>query len=299
MSWRRLIRLPRTARAIERDVDEELQFHLRAREEDLIASGVAPDEARRRARADFGDVDDARRYAASLDRRTELAQRRADYLGDLRQDSAYTLRSLRRAPGFALTAIATLALGIGATTGIFSEVNGVLLRPLPYPHPDQLYRVWTANRTADNPQAPVSAMDLDDWRAQRRAIADLGGYFWQDGGSGLDLTGDGEPERLSAIFITPGFFGALGVTPQLGRLPRDEELVRGGPDRFVLLTNAFWQRRFTGRRDIVGTTLTLNGEPFTVLGVLPATFGYPTAHADVVAAFSIFTDDQIPRLRFV
>ncbi|MFN8573022.1 MAG: ABC transporter permease [Gemmatimonadaceae bacterium] len=300
MNWRRLISLPRrTTGAIARDVDDELQFHLRAREDDLIAAGMSPEAARARARQDFGDVEDARRYATDIDRRTEGARHRRDVVGEFRQDVTYTLRALRSSPGFALTALATLALGIGATTGIFSVVNGVLLRPLPYPDAGQLYRVWTANKTAGALQATTSAMDLDDWRAQRERLVDLGGYWFQTGGSGLDLTGMGEPQRLAAVFITPGFFRTMGVAPVLGRLPRDEELVRGGPDRIVLLTHAFWQRQFGGRNDVVGRTLTLNNEAFTVIGVLPSSFAFPTPHADLFASFSLFTDDQIPRLRFV
>ncbi len=264
-----------------------------------MATGLSADEARARARLDFGDVEDARRYATAIDRRTEGDRRRHDFLGDLRQDVTYTLRSLRSAPGFALTALATLALGIGATTGIFSVVNSVLLRPLPYPAPEQLYRVWSANRTAGAVQVTTSAMDLDDWRAQRERLTDLGGYWFQTGGSGLDLTGMGEPQRLTAVFVTAGFFRTMGVTPELGRLPRDDELVRGGPDRVVLLTHAFWQRQFGGRADVVGRNVTLNNEAFTVIGVLPASFAFPTSQADLFASFSLFTDDQIPRLRFV
>lgn len=300
MKWKRLIDLPgRSARSIARDVDDELAFHLKAREEELLASGLSADDARRRALQDFGDVDEARAYATAIDQRTHSTRRRRDYLGELRQDVVYAIRRLRSAPGFTLAAVATLALGIGATTGIFSVVNSVLLRPLPYPDPGQLYRVWSANQTAGNLQGGVSAMDIDDWRAQREQIADLGGYWFQPGASGLDLSGEGEPQRLTAVFVTPGFYPALGVQPQLGRLPREDELVRGGPDRGLVLTHAFWQRHFNGRPDVIGQSLRVNGEPFAVLGVLPPSMVVPTAGADVFASFSLFTDDQVPRRRFV
>src|SRR4029077_3839902 len=104
-----------------------------------------------------------------------------------------------------------LALGIGANAAIFSVVDSVLLRPLPFPHPEQLLKVYSANRSAGTFRASVSPLDLDDWRAQRSTLADIGGFWYSDGGSGVDLTGDGEPQRLSATFIAPGFFSTLGV----------------------------------------------------------------------------------------
>ncbi len=300
MKWRRLIVLPRRdARTIARDVDEELAFHLREREDELVAAGVPREVARERARQAFGDVDDARRYATALDTRTASAHRRRDRMDDLRQDVVYAFRRLRRAPGFTLAALATIALGIGATTGVFSVVHGVLLSPLPYPAPEQLVRVWSANRSAGVDRASVSAVDVDDWRAQRQQVADVGAWFYQTNGTGLDLTGDGEPERLTAVFVTPGFFPVMGVTPLLGRLPRDDELVRGGPDRVVVLSHAFWQRKYGGQPSIVNTAITLQGEPFTVIGVMPPAFNWPGPGVDLYASFSIFTDEQIPRFRGV
>ena len=269
----------RSSRTIGDDVDTELAFHLQARTDELIALGHPPDEAKALALRAFGDVQDARTYIYRLDRQTESARRRKDLMGDLRQDLLYAVRKLRTSPGFALTAILTLALGVGANTAIFSVVNGVLFRPLPFPRSEQLYKVWSANPTAGLTEAAVSPVDLDDWRAQRRVIADLGGYWYGSGSSGIDLTGLGEPQRLAAVFVTPGFFSTLGVLPSLGRLPREDELVRGGRDRVVMLSHAFWQRQFGGDPAIVGTSLTLGGEPYEVLGVLPRTFTYPADHA--------------------
>ncbi|MFI5233958.1 MAG: ABC transporter permease, partial [Gemmatimonadales bacterium] len=246
---------------------------------------------------EFGDVDDARRYINQLDRGTESAARRKDYLGELRLDFTYALRKLRSSPAFTVTAIVTLALGIGANAAIFSVVNGVLLRPLPFPHPEQLLKVYSANRSAGNFRASVSPLDLDDWRAQRSVLADIGGFWYSDGGSGVDLTGDGEPQRLSAVFVTPGFFTTLEVAPAEGRLPREDELVRGGPDKVVVLSYGFWQRQYGSSRSVIGRTITLAGAPYQVIGVMPRTFAYPSDRVDAYVPYSTITDDMIPRIR--
>ncbi len=298
---RRLFQFTRRSRGrIRADVDDELRFHIEARTEALVAAGADPATARERAVREFGDVEDARRYLNDLDRHTESARRRRDYMGEFRQDLVYALRTLRSAPAFTVTAIATLALGIGANTAIFSVVDGVLLRPLPFPHPGQLVRVWSANQTANALQSGVSNLDLDDWRAQKRNVADVGGWFYQqDGGSGIDLTGAGEPERLGAVFFTPGFFGALGMVPEAGRLPREDEMVRGGNDKVVVLSHRFWVRQFGAQRAAVNTTITLNGAPYQVVGVMPASFLFPAEPVDVYVPYSTIPDDAIPHLRMV
>jgi len=279
------------------DVDAELQFHLDARARELVASGRTADEARAQAAREFGDVEDARRYLRRVDARVRAASRRERYMQDLRHDLAYAVRRLRAAPSFAATAVLTMALGIGANTAIFSIVDGVLLRPLPFPNPASLYAVYTANRTANMLQASVSAVDLDDWRAQRHAIEDLGGYWYGEGSTGVDLTGRGAPRRLSAVFITPGFFSTLDVRPRVGRLPREDELVRGGRDSVVVLTSGFWAREFGESPSVVGSTIMLNGTPYDVLGVLPADMRFPTGGADVFVPYSTIPDSGIPRIR--
>jgi predicted permease len=217
----------------------------------------------------------------------------------LRQDITYALRKLWSAPGFAVTAILTLALGVGANTAIFSVVHGVLLRPLPFPRPEQLHQVWSSNPSTGMLEGSVSPLDLEDWRAQRRVIADIGGYWYASNGSGVDLTGLGPPQRLSATFVEPGFFGALGVLPAIGRLPREDEMVRGGRDRVLVLSHAFWQRQFAGDPAVVGTTLTIGGEPYEVLGVMPRGFLYPAGDVEVWVPYSTIPDSAIPRQRWM
>ena len=288
----------RSERAIDRDVDEELAFHLAARTEELIALGHSPEEARAVALRAFGDLQDARRYISQIDRRTERERKRRDFVGEMKEDIVYAVRKLRSSPAFAITAILTLALGVGANTAIFSVVNGVLFRPLPFAAEEQLYQVWSSNPSAGVMESAVSPPDLDDWRAQRKVLADIGGYFYAAGGSGLDLIGEGEPQRLSGVFIEPGFFPTLGTVAALGRLPREDELIRGGRDNVIVLTHSFWQRQFNGAPDVLGKSLNLDGEPYEVIGVLPRAFTFPAEDAEVFVPYSNITDESIPRFRW-
>jgi hypothetical protein len=256
-------------------VDDEVRFHLDARADELVAGGMRGEDARAQALREFGNVDDARTYMSRLEERSQTEGRRKRHMSEFGQDVRVALRRLRAAPAFTLAAVLTLALGVGANAAVFSVVNAVLFRPLPFPAAEQLYAVYSANRAAGQLQAGVSAVDLDDWRAQRQAIEDLGGFWYAEGSSGLDLTGRGDPRRLSGVFITPGFFSTLGVVPVQGRLPREDEMVRGGPDRVAVLSYGFWQREFGGASDTPGSTLMLGDAPFEVLGVLPAEFRFP------------------------
>jgi predicted permease len=224
--------------------------------------------------------------------------RLSDRLDDLKQDVRFAIRTLAKNPGFTAIAVLTLALGIGANSAIFSVVNGVLLEPLPYPHPEQLLRAWQNFTTSTSSEpGPISAVNLDDWRARRRVLADIAGYWFSDGQSGTDLTGAGEPQRLSATFVTPGFWNTLDVRPEIGRVPRDDEMVRGSNDKLVVLTHAFWQRQFGGARSVIGTRVTLGGDSYEIVGVMPPSFHFPSSHADVYIPFSTIPDNAIPRIR--
>ena len=228
--------------------------------------------------------------------RRDLSQR----FDGVSQDIRYALRTLAKNPAFTVVAILTLALGIGANAAIFSVVNGVLLKPLPFPHPEELIRVWQGE-TSDGKVNPgsVSPVNLDDWRARRRVLADIAGYFYNEGQSGTDLTSIGEPQRLDATFVTPGFWSTLGVKPQIGRVPRDDEMVRGSNDRLVVLSYAFWQRQFGGATSVIGKRLTLGGNSYEVVGVMPASFQFPAPRVEVFIPYSTIPDDAIPRLRGV
>ncbi|MGH9831537.1 MAG: ABC transporter permease [Blastocatellia bacterium] len=178
------------------------------------------------------------------------------------QDLRYGARMLIKKPGFTLIAVLTLALGIGANTAIFSVVNGVLLKPLPYRAPDELIRVFETSQT--QPKFPMSGGNFQDYRDQNSTLAGLALYTRQD----VDLSQDDKPERLAALRVSAGFFDVLGVQPLLGReFRREDEL----PDsnRVVILSHRLWQRRFNSDPGIVGRAVTLSGQPFTVVGVMP------------------------------
>ena len=179
---------------------------------------------------------------------TTLGRSWTERFDELKQDVRFAFRTLAKNRGFTTVAILTLALGIGANSAIFTVVNGVLLKPLPFPQPEQLLRAWQNSTGNEAQPGPISAVNLDDWRARRHVIADMGGYWFSDGQSGTDLIGNGEPQRLAATFVTPGFWATLGVNPMLGRVPRDDEMVRGSNDKLVVLSRAFWQRQFGSAR---------------------------------------------------
>ncbi len=186
-------------------------------------------------------------------------------LSDLR----YALRQLIKNPGFTTVAIMTLALGIGANTAIFTVFNAVLLQPLPFEKPEQLVRIY--NSAAQLERGPVSPANFLDWRAQNRVFQSIAAYA----GSDYTLLGRDLPERLLGARVTAGFFDLLGVQPSLGRIFRVEE-DSSGRNQVVILNHDFWQMHFGGRREIIGQILTLNDKPFTVIGVMPAGFSYPS-----------------------
>ena len=200
------------------------------------------------------------------------------------QDLRYALRNLVRQPGFAATAILTLALGIGATTAIFSVVNAVVLRPLPYREPDAIVAVRTLWTKTGLNSATVSAPDFHDWKAQNRSFDALAYYS----GGEAPVMADGNPDYATTYIVTPGFFDALGVGPRAGRLFTPEEEKAGGPLAAVI-TDAYWRRQFGARADAIGSTLKLGDQFFTIVGVLPPGLRFP-ARADVYAPAAFTTE---------
>ncbi len=191
-------------------------------------------------------------------------------MDDLIQDLKYSLRQLARKPGFSLVLFLTIALGVGANTAVFSVVDGVVLRPLPYPHPDRLTDVWTQFPSMDLMEFPASWPEFQDYRAASHSFASLGGWINQQ----RTLTGGDAPERLDVTFVTWEMWRVLGVEAELGRTFGKEEDAPGH-DGVVVLSHGLWERRFGSDPGVVGRTIQLDGATVTVLGVMPASFRFP------------------------
>ncbi|MDF2774479.1 MAG: hypothetical protein K0S86_3979 [Geminicoccaceae bacterium] len=286
----------RTKRQVASEIDDELAFHLARKTEALIAKGYAPADARLEAERQFGNLEYTKRYCRDEDVRREREARQTTMIDELKQDFVYALRALRSAPGFAAVALLTLALGIGANTAIFSVVRGVLLAPLPFPNAHEVVRVWQANPGENELRSQVSEPDYLEWIASTKRFASMGAYWYMPGGSGADLTGIGTPERVEGAYVTPGFFPTLGARAAIGRTLRDDETVVGN-DRFIVLSHGFWQRRLGSDRSIVGRALTIDGKPFTVVGVMPPDFTFPADRIDYWMPLTIMGPDAIGRQR--
>ena len=269
----RFLRLPWRSSARRRaDLEDELRFYFDMRTRELVEQGMSEPDARRAAVREFGDLEYTKRYCLAEDAMGTREERTTDLLAELRQDIAHGWRTLRRAPGFAAVALITLALGIGATTAIFSVVNGLLLRDLPYGDADRIVRIWGAHTDSKQYRSQVSAADFVDLKARQRAFATLGAFAWSSG----TYVGAGDPVQLSGARVDASVFPALGVRPFLGRTFVAGEDSTGANPTLVLGFGA-WRRVFGGDSSIVGKTINLSGRTRTVIGVLPPSFFFPTA----------------------
>ncbi|HEU4628588.1 MAG TPA: ABC transporter permease [Gemmatimonadaceae bacterium] len=259
-TWRRYARL--WGPDVRADVDDELAFHLETRAAEHVARGVPPAEARARARAEFGDLEAARRRCLAIDRERLRRRRRGEIGEAIRSDLRLAVRGLARRPGFTVVVLLTLALGIGANTAIFSVVHGVLLRPLPYAAPERLVALW--------PDHFVSNAELLYLRERMHTAERVETY---SPGWSVALTGAGEPAQLPGARVSTGFFDALGVPPLLGRTFRPAD-ARPSTSDVVVLSHALWRTRFGADPTIVGRRILLDGTPETVVGVMPPGFWY-------------------------
>ena len=253
---------------VESSLNDELRFHFDHQVQKLIAAGVPLAEARRRARLALGTADHIQeefRDASGV-----------RFLETLVQDIRFALRMLRKSPGFTAVAILTLALGIGASTAVFSLVDAALLKPLPFPHAERIVFPWRLPKHGVNlgfDVYPWGRLDFLFFSQQSKTFDALGAFL----SDSFNLTGTGEPERLNGLRVSTGFFPSLGVSPALGRTFTDQE-DRLGNAHEVVLGDALWRQRFGADPSILGRSIDLNGVPYAVIGVMPRGFVFPRAN---------------------
>ena len=245
---------------INQETDQELAFHLEMETQENLRRGMNPEEARRAARIRLGGLDQVKQACREV--------RELPWIGSLWQDLRHAFRTLARNPGLTAVVVITLALGIGANTAIFSIVNAVLMRPLPYAAPERL--VFPSQFFPRFNEGFILAADFLDWREQKEVFEQVSAYTTAH----FNLTGAAEPERVQGVRISPNAFRLLGIGPFLGPgFPLTED--RADDRRVVVLTHGLWQRRFGGDEEVLGEPLSLNGESFTVVGILPSVFHLP------------------------
>jgi len=256
------------------DIADELQSHVALHVEDNIRAGMTPQEARRRALLDLGGV--AQTEERYRDRRG------LPWLDALRQDAAYSVRVLRKNPGFTLTAIATLALGVGANTAIFSVVNAVLLRPLPFPAADRLVMVFATNIRSGTTTDVASHPDYLDW-SNAKSFERVGAYASRS----VTINGSGDAEFVAGMRVSPSIFETLGTAPALGRAFTIDERNPGAP-AVVILSDGLWKRQYGGDPHALGSVVRINDVPHTIVGVMPPGF---SVSADVEQLYVPLTVD--------
>jgi predicted permease len=255
LKWKALVK----RRKLDRDLEEELRFHLAMREEKNRAAGLAADDAPFAARRKFGNI--------TLLKEACREMWTFALVENFWQDVRYATRSLAKSPGFLGVVVFSLALGIGANTTIFSVINAAMLRSLPYPNAGRLAVIWaTVPGHPDETEAPPIA-ELMDWKAQNHVFEDIALVSNVDEAT---ISGVGEPEAVHAQYMTPNFFSLLGVEPELGRIFRDEEM----QDKFqtILISDGLWKRKFNGDPNVLGKSVNIEGVNSTVVGVMPPGF---------------------------
>src|SRR5262247_1612533 len=267
---------------MEEELDEEVRFHLEREIEENIVRGMTPEEARSAAMRSFGGVERVKEESRD--------ERGVRLLEEVWQDLRYGARMLRKSPGFTAVAALTLALGIGANTAIFSVVNAVLLRPLPYKDEDRLVWLWET-RLPEVPGTNPSPANFLDWQKQNKVFEQLEAMNVRD----FNLIGGANPERIRGMVITHGFLSLLGVRPQIGRdfFPDEDQ---PGHSNVAILSHELWQRRFGGDPNILNQSILLDDQRFTVIGVMPPSRGFRWRDTDIWAPIA-FTVAQVQNRR--
>lgn len=274
---------------LDHDLSEELASHLDLAIEENVRRGVSPEEARRQALVRFGGVSQAQEQHRET--------RGLPWLDVLMQDLRFTFRTLRRDKGFTIIAVLILGLGIGANIAVFSVVNTILLRPLPFRNSQQLVRILEKNPNSGESSMTYSADATQTFQQRNRSFELVSGYFAFTGRDNFKLTGQGQPVPATGILVAENFFQTLGVEPSMGRLFNSEEFLKHSRP-VTLLSYAYWKHQFGGDRSIVGKAINLNNTPVTVVGILPQIFDFgsvfsPGAKVDLFTPYIMddFRDD--------
>jgi putative ABC transport system permease protein len=246
---------------VENELRDELRFHLENMIEENIARGMTPEESRYAALREFGGIEQMKEEC-----RDSWGMRLISELG---QDVRYGLRQLRRNPGFTLVAVLTLALGIGANTAMFSVIDAVLLRPLPFPNPSQLIALHEGVPKQGYPTMGFSPPDFAAFEQSQKSFGAVASFRDEP----VEISGQGEPERVVAARISSSLFPILGVGPMLGRSFTPQEDLPG--NKVAILGYGFWQHRYGGKPDIIGQSITIDRQPYTIIGVMPQGFEFP------------------------
>lgn len=262
--WKSLFR----KRALDAQLDSELRFHVEKLVNDNIAAGMAPDEARRQAVLEFGGREQIKEELRDV--------HRIPILEALAMNLRFAWRLIRKSPVFSVVVVLTLALGIGANSAVFSVIDAVLLRPLPFPHGHQLMLLRQYNSKQKSPQTFVAPVRLEDWNRMNSTFQSLSGYFSEDDSETSGVL----PEKLTHALVAPRFLQVLGVSPALGRDFTPEEERFGGPEA-VLISYRLWQRRFGGDPSVLRKTLRLEKHSLPIVGVMPAAFAFPDRSFDI------------------
>ena len=251
---------------MKREIDDELQFHLEQRTAQNIAAGMSPEDAAREARKRFGNVQSVRE---------ECRDRKGASFGEtVWQDVRFGLHMLRRNPGFTAVAVLTLALGIGANTAVFTLINGLLLRPLPFKSPDRLVRFQMRNTGSGLTADGTSYLNFEDWRNQNAVFEEMAAVF----DTTFTLAGNEGAERLHGLEVSDRFFALMGVAPVRGRVFGVESAT---DTEVAVVSQRLFQRRFGGQTDVQGKLLTLDGKTYSIIGIMPAAFNLSGDPTDV------------------
>ncbi|HEY1468301.1 MAG TPA: ABC transporter permease [Candidatus Acidoferrum sp.] len=271
---------------LDQELTEELSYHLEQKTNQFIAAGMSPAEARRAALLSMGGLEQRKEQCRDA--------RKVNWLQDFLQDFRYAARTLRKSPAFTAVAVLTLALGIGANSAIFSVVDAILLRPLPYPQPDRLVRIWESSIKYDSPRNVVNPFNFLDWRDRSQSFESMAAIS----ASTTNLSSHGQPVAVPGMHVSPEFFSILRVVPFLGRSFTPADAVPG-QDRSVILSYDLWHRQYGEDRAIIGQKIDVDGVPCEVVGVMPKGFSFPKMKADVWTPLPLDRSDDWKEGRYL